>query len=83
MRLGSFGGDGLQDPEALSTLRFQLRQLLAVDLPDSGRGDRLFRAHLFDLEARLVLVQMLADQARLVVVGPDERLPAVGVVERL
>ena len=41
----------------------------------------LVGAHLLDREARLVLVQVLADEARLAVVRPDEGLPAVRVVE--
>ena len=52
----------------------------SVDLANARRGDGLLGAHLFDLEACLVFVQVLADQTRLAVVRPDEGLPARGVV---
>ena len=47
-----------------------------MDLTDPRRGDRLVRVDHLDLEARLVLVQVLADQARLAVVRPDEGIAA-------
>ena len=47
-------------------------QLLPVDLANTRRRDRLVGAHLFDRQARLVLVQVLARQASLAVVRPDE-----------
>jgi hypothetical protein len=58
------GRDGLQHPEAVAALGLQLRQLLAVDLAHPLRGDGLLGIDLLDLEARLVLVEVLADQAR-------------------
>jgi hypothetical protein len=54
-----------------------------VDLPNTSGGDRLVGAHLLDREARLVLVEVLADQARPAVVRPDEGLTARRVVERI
>ena len=71
-----------EDPVALVAAGFELRELLSMDLANSGRGDRLLGADLFDREARLVLVEMLARQSGLAVIGPDEGLPARGVVER-
>src|SRR5919204_583956 len=64
-------------------LGLELCQLLEVDLADARGGDRLRRLDLLDREARLVLVEVLAHQPRLVVVRPDERLPARHVVELL
>ena len=55
----------LEDPEVLALLGLQLRQLLTVDLPDPLGRDRLGRVDLLDLQARLVLVQVLAGEPRL------------------
>jgi hypothetical protein len=52
-----------------------------VDLPHPRRRDRLAAIHRLGPEAGLVLVQVLADQPGLLVVRPDERLPAGYVVK--
>ena len=54
-----------------------------MDVADPGGGDRLGWVDLLVDEARLVLVEVLAGEAGLLVVGPDERLAAVDVVERV
>src|SRR5262249_828762 len=73
----------LEDPEVVAARGLELRELLAVDLADARGGDRFRRLDLLDREARLVLVEVLADQPRPAVVRPDERLPARHVIDRV
>src|SRR3954469_12659158 len=83
-RRGSGGLEHLlEHPEALAALGLAPAEQLAVDLAHAGGRDRLGRVDILDLEARLVLVEVLARQPRAVVVGPDEGLAARDVVERI
>ena len=70
-------------PKPIPALGLELGQLLAVDLAHARRRDRPGRIDLLGLQARRVLVQMLADQPGLLVVGSDERLSAGHVIEGL
>ena len=71
----------LEDPKALAALGLELGVLLGKDLLRPRRRDRLVGAYLLDLEARLVLVEVLAGKPGAAVVRPDEGLAARDVVQ--
>jgi hypothetical protein len=59
-----------QYPEVGPALSFELCQLFTVNRPHPRRCDRFKAVYLFDAQARLVFIQVLACQTGLLIVWP-------------
>ena len=69
------------NPVIGSPALLQLFEALAVDFADPRRGHVFGRVDFLDPQRRLVLVEVLALQQRMLIVGPDERLQRMDEVQ--
>src|SRR5262249_33280974 len=67
--------------EVRSPFGFQLAQLLAMDFAYPRRRYGLGNVNFLHAEAGFVLIEMLAGQPGTLIVGPDESLPAVNMIQ--
>ena len=70
----------MQYPVPIALVALQTREMVLMDFGDTLRRDYFGCTRPLDPDARLVLVKVLAFQAGLFVVGPDECLSALQVV---